>query len=133
MNHVPTPKADPPSDHDSRFTPHASPPKALKNRFKELYQLAHGGDTVAKADLWLEFQFAYDHDPLPAFMRDPSLGRACSPNSPPPTAEQQSNSHSAPSSCSLVPSRGNKNPSAPNNQRSSASISGSKKQSGGAQ
>ena len=41
-----------------------------KPRFKQLYQLAHGGDMVAKADLWLEFEFAYDHDPLPAFMKE---------------------------------------------------------------
>ena len=43
-----------------------------KQRFKELYQLAHGGDMEAKADLWIEFQFAYDHDPLPAFMNPPA-------------------------------------------------------------
>lgn len=48
-----------------------------KERFKQLYQLAHGGDMEAKADLWLEFQFAFDHDPLPAFMRqDPTEGGA---------------------------------------------------------
>lgn len=44
-----------------------------KQRFKELYQLAHGGDMNAKADLWLEFEFAYDHDPLPAFMNPSPL------------------------------------------------------------
>ena len=44
-----------------------------KQRFKELYQLAHGGDMNAKADLWLEFEFAYDHDPLPAFMNPPPI------------------------------------------------------------
>lgn len=44
-----------------------------KQRFKQLYQLAHGGDMCAKADLWLEFQFAFDHDPLPAFMKPPAL------------------------------------------------------------
>jgi len=44
-----------------------------KQRFKELYQLAHGGDMNAKADLWLEFEFAYDHDPLPTFMNPPPL------------------------------------------------------------
>lgn len=49
-------------------------------RFNHLYQLAHGGDMVAKADLWLEFEFAYDHDPYP------SLGRACPPSAPPPSA-----------------------------------------------
>ena len=71
-----------------------------KTRFKQLYQLAHGGDMVAKADLWLEFEFAYDHDPLPAFMKPPALpvSRAsslpcrtagvspASPNSQPQTA-----------------------------------------------
>ena len=36
-----------------------------KQRFKELYQLAHGGDVVAQADLWLEFEFAYGFDSLP--------------------------------------------------------------------
>ena len=44
-----------------------------KQRFKELYTLAHGGDMNAKADLWLEFEFAYDHDPLPAFMNPPPI------------------------------------------------------------
>jgi hypothetical protein len=44
-----------------------------RERFKELYQLAHGGDMCAKADLWLEFEFAFDHDPLPAFMKEPPL------------------------------------------------------------
>ena len=44
-----------------------------KERFKELYQLAHGGDMNAKADLWLEFEFAFDHDPLPAFMNPPPI------------------------------------------------------------
>ena len=44
-----------------------------KQRFKELYALAHGGDMNAKSDLWLEFEFAYDHDPLPTFMNPPPL------------------------------------------------------------
>ena len=44
-----------------------------KQRFKQLYALAHGGDMNAKSDLWLEFEFAYDHDPLPTFMNPPSL------------------------------------------------------------
>ena len=44
-----------------------------KQRFKQLYALAHGGDMNAKADLWLEFEFAYDHDPLPSFMNPPAL------------------------------------------------------------
>jgi len=44
-----------------------------RERFKQLYRLAHGGDMEAKADLWLEFEFAFDHDPLPAFMREPPL------------------------------------------------------------
>ncbi len=66
-----------------------------KQRFKQLYTLAHGGDLNAKADLWLEFEFDYDRDPLPAFMNPPSLSGKDS------------------------------------NLRSSASICGSKKQSGG--
>ena len=36
-----------------------------KQRFNQLYALAHGGDLNAKADLWLEFEFDYDQDPLP--------------------------------------------------------------------
>ena len=50
-----------------------------KQRFKERDRLAHGGDMCAKADLWLEFEFAYDHDPLPDFMQDPPLegGASC--------------------------------------------------------
>jgi hypothetical protein len=51
-----------------------------KERFKQLYQLAHGGNMVAKADLWIEFEFAFDHDPYPAWMREPYDGRACSPS-----------------------------------------------------
>ncbi|VGO19148.1 helix-turn-helix transcriptional regulator [Pontiella sulfatireligans] len=47
--------------------------KRDKYRFRQLYQLAHGGDMVAKANLWLEFEFAYDHDPLPDFMKPPAL------------------------------------------------------------
>ena len=42
-----------------------------RERFKQLYQLAHGGDMEAKADLWLEFEFAFDHDPYPACMQEP--------------------------------------------------------------
>lgn len=53
-----------------------------QQRFKQLYQLAYGGDMEAKADLWLEFKFAFDHDPLPAFMQEPSLGGACCPSAP---------------------------------------------------
>ena len=41
-----------------------------RERFKELYRLAHGGDMEAKADLWIEFEFAFDHDPYPAWMRE---------------------------------------------------------------
>ena len=41
-----------------------------RERFKQLYQLAHGGDMEAKADLWIEFEFAFDHDPYPAWMRE---------------------------------------------------------------
>lgn len=50
-----------------------------KERFKQLYQLAHGGDMEAKADLYLEFDFVFDHDPLPDFMQDPPLegGASC--------------------------------------------------------
>lgn len=50
-----------------------------KERFKQLYTLAHGGDMEAKADLWLEFEFAFDHDPLPAFMKETPLevGGSC--------------------------------------------------------
>ena len=48
-------------------------------RFKQLYEKAESGDMCAKADLWLEFEFAFDHDPLPAFMREPPLeeGTSC--------------------------------------------------------
>ena len=74
-----------------------------KQRFKQLYALAHGGDLNAKADLWLEFEFDYDRDPLPAFMQEPSLRPLA------PSCGQQNKSHS----------------------RSSASIRGSKKQQGG--
>ncbi len=42
-----------------------------KQRFKQLYRLAHGGDMVAMADLWLEFAFAYDHDSLPEWFVQP--------------------------------------------------------------
>ena len=41
-----------------------------KERFKQLYALAEGGDMCAKADLWIEFEFAFDHDPLPDFMQE---------------------------------------------------------------
>ena len=83
-----------------------------KQRFKQLYRLAHGGDVVAKADLWLEFGFAYDHDPLPVFMQEPLIvagvgdpgsgGTPASVTNPP-----------APSLCPFVPSCGQQNPSAP--------------------
>ena len=53
-----------------------------KDRFKQLYILAHGGDMVAKADLWIEFEFAFDHDPFPAFMQEPPQGRARPPGAP---------------------------------------------------
>ena len=76
-----------------------------KQRFKELYRLAHGGDMVAKADLWLEFGFAFDHDPIPAFMAQPALSvspassRPCrtagvspaSPSSIPPASKATDN------------------------------------------
>ena len=44
-----------------------------KQRFSALYSLAHGGDMEAKADLWIEFEFAYDHDRQPAFMNPLAL------------------------------------------------------------
>ena len=33
-----------------------------KQRFKQLYALAHGGDMNAKADLWLEFEAEESND-----------------------------------------------------------------------
>lgn len=44
-----------------------------KERFKQLYALAEEGDMEAQADLWIEFEFAYGHDPLPEFMQEPPL------------------------------------------------------------
>lgn len=77
-----------------------------KKRFKKLYQLAHGGDVVAKADLWLEFGFAYDHDPIPAFMQEsPSVADPGSGGTPVSVTNP-----SAPPSYPLVPSRGQKKP-----------------------
>jgi hypothetical protein len=42
-------------------------------RFKQLYELTQEGDMEAQADLWIEFEFAYGHDPLPKFMQPPAL------------------------------------------------------------
>ena len=50
-----------------------------KQRFKDLYQRAHGGDLVAKADLWLEFEFAYDQDPYPSSMLETGCGATSVP------------------------------------------------------
>ena len=74
-------------------------------RFKNLYQLAHGGDLVAKADLWLEFGFAYDHDPLPAFMNPPPVVAEVADPGSGGTPASVTNS-SAPSLCPFVSSRG---------------------------
>ena len=93
-------------------------------RFKKLYRLAHGGDVVSKADLWLEFGFAYDHDPLPVFMQEPLIvAGVADPGSggTPPSVTNPS----APSLCPFVLSRGQQNPSAPSSDLSRLSSNSS--------
>lgn len=67
-----------------------------KQRFKQLYALAHGGDMNAKSDLWLEFEFAYDHDPLPAFMNPAALPVDSSSESSVPSVVKKSQSGGRP-------------------------------------
>ena len=72
---------------------------------------------VAKADLWLEFEFAFDHDPSPAFMQDsPVVAGVADPGSGGTPASVTN--PPAPSLCPFVPSCGQQNPSAPSSDLS---------------